>query len=185
VDELGHKKLQERGIMTSYLTNKRCYLSGPIENDSVGLNWRIEPKKVLKGVFGLNLFDPFEDPKQQWVPALKEARQNRDFDTMATIAKKFVHKDLAMTDRSDMLIAYLPYKVPTTGTTHEIINSANAKKPVLLVCERKELIPLWFYGFIPCDMMFDGWNNLYDYLHEVNEGKHMENSKWSFIYGLI
>jgi hypothetical protein len=171
--------------MEKYLSQKRCYLSGPIENDSTGLNWRVEPKKVLTEIFGLNLFDPFEDPKQQWVPALQQARKDRNFDMMVSIARKFVHKDLAMTDRSDLLIAYLPYRVPTFGTTHEIINSADCKKPVLLVSEKKELIPLWFYGFIPHEMMFDGWDALYDYLHEVNDGKHIDNPRWQFIYGLI
>jgi nucleoside 2-deoxyribosyltransferase len=161
------------------------YLSGPIENGDL-INWRIEPKKVLNERFGIKIYDPFDDPKQQWAQKLIEARANKDYDTMVRISKSFVRKDLCLVDRSDMLIANLPYKVSTTGTIHEIINSNNAKKPTLIVCEQgKEKVPLWLYGFIPPEVMFGSWNELYDYLEEVNEGKHMDNNRWQFIYGMV
>lgn len=169
-----------------YLKNARVYLSGPIEYDNIGTNWRDEPKKELISRFEVNLFDPFEDPKQQWVPKIAEARKNKDYKAMEEIAKKFVRKDLAIVDRADFLVAYLPYKVPTTGTHHEIINANEAKKPVLLVCpEGKENIPLWYRGFIPHEVTFGSWDELYTYLHEVNEGKHKDNNRWAFVYGLI
>jgi hypothetical protein len=168
------------------LAGKRCYLSGAIENDQSGHNWRIEPSKVLVEQFKVNLFDPFADPKQQWVPLLNQARQDKDFNTMAKIAKSFVRKDLKLVDKADFLVAYLPYKVATTGTIHEIINSNNAKNPTLLVCpQNKEFIPLWLYGFISHEFMFGSWEALWEYLTEVNEGKHMDNDRWSFVYGLI
>lgn len=170
----------------NYLTGKRCYLSGAIENDTSGINWRIEPKKVLTEFFGINVHDPFVDEKQTLATELYKARDNRDFTTITNIAKGFVRKDLAMVDRADMLVANLPYKVPTCGTHHEIINSNNAKKPTLLVCEQhKEFIPLWYWGFIPHEFMFDCWEDLYNYLREVNDGKHMDNNRWAFIYGLV
>ncbi len=167
------------------LVGKRLYLAGPIEHSSEH-DWREEPKKILVEKFQINLFDPFADPKQVWVSPLNKARDEHDYETMTTIAKLFVHKDLAMVDRADLVIAYLPYKVPTTGTIHEIINSANAKKPVLLVCPQgKNLIGAWFYGFIPHKMMFGSWEDLYIYLDEVNEGKHKDNKKWHFVYGMV
>lgn len=173
--------------MSDPLRNARCYLSGPIENDRNDLNWRTEPSKVLRERFGIDLFDPFSDPKQQWVPALAEARTKGDYDTMVKIAKLFVRKDLCMVDRVDFTIAYLPYKVPTTGTTHEIINSNNAKKPTLLVTDSPNItyIPLWYFGFIPTEFMFAGWDDLFSYLEDVNAGKHKQNNRWSYIYGDI
>jgi len=168
------------------LKGKRCYLGGPIQYDTTGHNWREEPKKVLVEEFGIDLFDPFEDPKQQWVPILQEAQNKKDYEAMAKISGQFVRKDLCMVDRSDFLISYLPYKVPTTGTHHEIINSVNAKKPTLLVCTHgKEYIPLWYYGFIPHEVMFSSWNDLYAYLREVEERKHTSNNRWAYVYGLI
>lgn len=169
------------------LKNKRCYLSGPIENDETPQdNWRTEPKKVLVEEFEIDLFDPFDDPKQQWVNPLIEARSKKDYNMMSEIANKFVRKDLCMVDRSDFIIAQLPYKLATTGTHHEIINSVNAKKPTILVCPQgKEFVPLWYYGFIPHEMMFGSWNELYAYLRQVNEGLHKDEKRWAYVYGLI
>lgn len=174
-------------VKMSYLEGKRVYLSGPIEHGQEdGDNWRIEPSKVLVQEFHVNLFDPFNDPKQQWLPFLTAARESRDYEQMATIAKPFVRKDLCMVDRSDFLIAYLPRGVPTCGTHHEIINSVNAKKPVLLVCPQgKEFVPFWYFGFIPHTQMFSNWGDLYQYLREVNDGKLRGDDRWHFVYGVI
>lgn len=170
----------------TYLAGKRCYLSGPIENDNAGCNWRTEPKRILTKKFKIDMFDPFADPKQVFADNLYEARDKQDYDTIAKIAKGFVRKDLAMVDRADFLIACLPYKVATCGTHHEIINSNNAKKPTLLVCPQgREFVPLWYYGFIPHECMFGCWEDLYDYLKDVDAGKHKDNNRWHFIYGMV
>jgi nucleoside 2-deoxyribosyltransferase len=170
----------------NFLKDKRCYLSGPIEHDTTRFNWRVEPKDVLTNKFGINLFDPFADPKQQWVPILNSARENKDYETISQVAKNFVRKDLAMVDRADFLIAYLPKGVCTTGTHHEIILSNNAKKPTLLVCpEGKEHNPLWYFGFIPHTAIFGSWGDLYNYLEEVDKGDHKDNNRWHFVYGLV
>lgn len=169
-----------------FLAGKRAYLGGPIQFDS-GSDWREEPKKVLTTKFGIDLFDPLADPKQQWVPVLQKAQEDRDYDTIIRISHQFVSKDLGRVDRSDFIISYLPYKVPTTGTVHEIINSNNAKKPTLLVTNSEDIayIPLWYFGFIPPEFMFAGWAALFDYLQEVDEGKHTHNKRWNYTYGLI
>lgn len=169
-----------------YLNNKHCYLSGAIQY-SDGENWRIQQKIILKKDFGLDVFDPFDDPKQQWIPTLKEAQENKDYKKIAEISHSFVRKDLGLVDKSDFIIAYLQDKVPTTGTVHEIINSNNAKKPTLLVtnCDDIGKIPFWYFGFIPIEFMFAGWDNLFAYLHEVNNGLHKDNKKWDLIYGNI
>lgn len=168
-----------------FLKGKKAYLSGAIEFDAdPNHNWRIEPTNVLATRFGIDVFDPFADPKQKWAPNLDKARKERDYVTIEQRAKSFVRKDLGKVDRQDFLIGYLPYKVPTTGTTHEIINSNNAKKPTLLVTDKGDIgyIPFWFFGFIPIEFMFPCWNALYDYLVEVDEGKHRANNRWSLVY---
>lgn len=168
-----------------FLKSKKAYLSGAIEHDAdQNHNWRIEPTEYLTNRFGINVFDPFADPKQQWVSSLNEARKARDYLAIQSRAKKFVRKDLGTVDRQDFLIAYLPYKVPTFGTTHEIISANDRKKPTLLVTDMNDIayIPLWFFGFIPIEFMFPCWNALYDYLAEVDEGKHRENNRWSLVY---
>ena len=62
-----------RHAMGGYLRGTRVYLSGPIQFDSLP-NWREQPKKTMIEKFGVHLFDPLDDPKQQWVPKLNAAR---------------------------------------------------------------------------------------------------------------
>jgi hypothetical protein len=172
--------------MNNFLNGKKCYLSGAIEHGNTEHNWRNDPCRILREEFGINVFDPFSDPKQALTDELYKARDNKDYDTIVKIAKGFVRKDLCMVDRADFLIACLPYKVPTCGTHHEIINSNNAKKPTLLVCPQgKEFLPLWYYGFIPHECMFGSWQDLYEYLRQVNEGKYKDNNRWHYIYGMV
>jgi hypothetical protein len=104
---------------------------------------------------------------------------------MARIARRFVRKDLQVVQRTDIVVAYLPYGVPTTGTHHEILNSWGYKNPTLLVSDHKEDIPLWYYGFIDHKYMFDGFPDLYRYLQEVEDGKHIDDLRWAMIYGII
>lgn len=169
------------------LKGAKVYLSGPIQYDTSNLNWRVEPTRVLQDRFGLKVFDPFADPKQQRTDDIKEAIETKNYDTITSIAKDFVRKDLSEVDESKLIVAFLPYKVPTVGTVHEIINSNLAKKPTLLVTDQPDIgyIPLWFWGFIKQEFMFAGWDKLYNYLQEVDEGKHTGNNRWRGVYKLI
>src|SRR5581483_12051071 len=168
----------------NYLEGTRAYLSGAIQY-STDLNWRTEPKRILTQEFGLNLFDPSVDEKQNLTDVLYKAKEERDFETIVQIARGFVRKDLCMVDRSDLLIAFLPKGVRTCGTYQEIITSNNCKKPTLLVSDgNKAEIALWLYGYIPSEFMFDTWDDLYNYLREVNDYKHTNNNRWHYIYGL-
>lgn len=151
------------------LAGSSVYLSGPIEfND---LNWRTEPINILENNFGLKIFDPFTDPKQQWLPEISLAKETKNFQRMKEIAEEFVRKDLGMVYKSDILIACLPYKIPTTGTHHEITESWRAMKPTLLVCPTGiENLPVWYFGLFPLNHMFGSWNDLYVYLDRVDKG---------------
>lgn len=171
--------------MSNYLTATRLYLSGPIEYQT-DTAWREPVVKYLYQFLNIDVFDPHSDPKQQWFQDLVEAKAAGNFDKVAEIAKGFVRKDLCMVDRADFLIAYLPKGVPTTGTHHEIVNAVNAKKPVLLVTDGdKRNISSWYYGFIPHRVIFNTFEELYSYLHEVDDGLHKDNNRWQFVYGMI
>lgn len=170
------------------LKNKHFYLSGPIEfGQNSCINWRDYPKLSLEKRFGIHVFDPFADPKQQWKEKIIEAKTNKDYDCIVKIAKSFVQKDLTMVQRCDALIAYLPYKVPTIGTHHEIIQNIQLDKPTLLVCEEGvENLPVWYFGLIPLNYMFGSWDSLFYYLGEINSGeKHLEDHRWDFVRGLL
>lgn len=166
-----------------YLENKMVYLSGPIQY-AQDIEWRSEPIRILQEKFGLIVFDPYADPKQKWTPVIQKAQKEKDYSTIVSVAKKFVRKDLGKLDKSDFLIAYLSHNIPTTGVCHEVINSNNEKKPTLLVTNSGDIanIPIWYYGFISLEFMFPNWNNLFNYLEEVDSGKHKHNNRWSLVY---
>lgn len=169
-----------------YLKGTRSYLAGPIESADPTNDWRSAPKKFLIEELKIDLFDPHADPKQQCFSELTIAKTKRDYEAVENIAKRFVRKDLGRVDRSDFIIACLPKGVPTVGTVHEIINSNDTKKPTLLVCpEGKQYIPSWYFGFISHKNMFGSWDDLYEYLREVDAGKHMSDDIWAYVYKII
>lgn len=178
----------------SVLQGKRCYLSGPIEH-STNDDWRDIPIKVLVEEFGVDLLDPFSDPKQQWAKILNAAREEGiaggldaiipEVDkTLEGIAHKFVRKDLTWVSHSDFLIAYLPKGIATTGTHHEIIDSVDNKNPTLLVCpEGRYNVPFWYWGFNT--KRFGSWDGLFKYLREVENYQHKDDDRWSYVYDLL
>lgn len=171
------------------LFNKEVYLSGPIEYDDSGFNWRPAITERLESQFGLKVFDPFNDPKQSRADELNAAKEIEDYDTVAKIAEDFVHKDLGHVQRSDILIANLPYRVPTVGTIHEIIQALTQKIPTILVCTKgKKYLPSWLFGVMKKKhkhFMYGGWEEMFTYLQEVNDKKHLDERRWAFIYGLV
>jgi hypothetical protein len=164
------------------LEGKRCYISGPIEFDN-GDDWRTPIKKFLREDLKLIVSDPLEDSKQSAQPELLAARARKDYEAMSAIAKIFVERDLGLIDRMDFIISYVPHKVPTIGTIHEIVVANNAKKAVLLLCPQgKEMAGLWFFGALPHHRyIFGNWGDLTNYLLEVDMGKHMEDRRWRFL----
>lgn len=169
-----------------FLQDKRFYLSSPIEHAPNETNWVKDISKVLKNEFKIEVFNPIEDKKQQWAPQLKKYKEERNFKGVRKIAKKFVKKDLGLVCRSDVLVAFLPYKICTTGVYHEIIQANLEKKPTLLVSDSGiQNIPAWFFGFIPLRYMFDDVDCLYKYLRKVDSGKCKKDSRWWFTYNMI
>lgn len=145
--------------------------------------WRKDMKQALEQRFGLIVFDPNADAKQQWVQNLLKAREDRDYDTIERVAEGFVQKDLGVVDRQDFIIANLQYKVPTVGTVHEIVSAhSHTQKPVILFCEKgKEFIPFWYYGFINHrQFMFGLRTEVYDYLEQVDKGL-INHRRWNLV----
>ena len=178
-------------------------------------NWRIKPIEYLTNKFGIHMFDPNADPKQQKSYQLKEAKAQGDWETVKKVASGFVRKDLAQIDRSDFIIARFAYdkvyyesdfevmegpvftirynksgphlrQVPTTGTIHEIVNSDLYHKPTLLICELGiQYIPTWLFGFVPLRYLFGSWDDLYKYLEKVDAGECQDDTRWNYVYGLV
>jgi hypothetical protein len=191
-----------------------CYLSGPITHDTSTTNWRPPVMNTLRERFGVSIFDPFSDPKQNKTGAIKAAKEAQDKQEVQRLVSGFVRKDLAVVDRSDFVLARFAYEmvypteaverrlhnpldidlpcipvlkqVPTTGTIHEIINSDLYHKPTLLVSEHGWwTLPEWLLGFIPTRYWFSSFEEVYEYLQDVDRGKHMNDDRWALLYGLV
>lgn len=146
------------------------YLSGPIEFNRE--NWRPPVRERLQSECGMTVMDPGSDPKQQWLPEIDKARMECAFGRMKRMAHDFFRRDLDMVNKSDLLVGYLPYAVPTVGTHHEIIESWRTLKPTLLVCpDGVGKIPVWYFGFIPLEHMFGSWEDMFGYLARVASGE--------------
>ena len=168
-----------------YLEGVRCYLSQPIEH-STGMNWKSDVIKYLTDEFGINVFDPQADEKQKRAELLEAAMETGDFDEAERVATSFVKKDLAEIDRTDFLIAYNPHKVCTTGVPCEVHHAVQLKKPVQIVCPQgKKSAARWYFGYIRHRYIYGAWSDLYAYLKEVDEGKHMDNHRWWYVYDMV
>jgi nucleoside 2-deoxyribosyltransferase len=168
-----------------FLKGTKTYLAGPIEYD-VAVDWRTDPIRILKEEFGVNVHDPNADDKQIMAQPLQDALDREDYEKVREIAKNFVKKDLSVVQRMDFIVAYVPQRVPTVGTVHEIVFSDGIKLPTLLVCPQgKKKAGKWYFGIIDHKHIFGSWEDLYTYLREVDRGEHKDNFRWAYIYGLI
>ncbi len=166
----------------SVLENKRVYLSLPIQH-STGAVWKDEVKRKLLENYKLKVFDPSQDVKQSLRAEVELYKKEERYEELRQVVRRFLREDLAIVDRADIVIAHVPHGVPTTGVTHEVINSNNAKKLVLLVeGSRKNDIADWYFGFIKPEFMFGTWEELYTFLNDVNDGKYVDHDRLYFMY---
>lgn len=182
---IGKKKLMQNPLSKDYLRNRLSYLGGPIQYQD-GPNWRPAVKEVLSSKFGLIVQDPFIDEKQKKGPRLKAAIEAQDYDKATEITKGFVRRDLNCIQKSDLTIFNLPYKVPTYGTTEEIVTAWRNKIPVFIVVpEGKKFAPYWFLGYLDHRFIFGSWNELYEFLDKLNKGEFKNEWRFALLYDLI
>lgn len=167
------------------LDNLRCYLAGPIEHLGVGFKSHFNHEKLKKFMQykGVLIIDPRKliMNEESEIKNRDHLLDTGDWEGMAKEMKVIVRKDLRSVDLSDFIIAYLPYKVQTCGTYHEIINASLQKKPTLLVCpEGIKFIPKWLFGFIPTRYLFGSLDGLLKYLTTIDITNTTDN-RWQFI----
>ena len=172
------------------LKNMRCYLAGPIDRATDdGILWRREITIFLKDL-GVYVFDPCNKPitNAKYKEVVEEKtkmlhlKKSHRFLELSARMREIVHYDLRMTDVSDFLIVYLDSEVFTFGTTHELINSLNQRKPTLVVIEGgKEFAPNWLFGIMDFNFMFDSFDELKEYLVHIDQGVITADlSRWVF-----
>jgi len=171
------------------LNGLRCYLSYPIEFASSEESFNKEILCSFLEMKGTKILDP-KKIKFDGISEIEERKQlfeDNDFKEIRKQMKKIVRKDLRCVDISDFIIALLPKDIKTTGTTHEIIESDRQRKPTLIVCpEGIKHIPIWFFGIVPVQYMFDSIEKLVEYLnfideHDMDCEDAIFDDRWQFI----
>lgn len=168
------------------LYESKCYLSSPIERDSFINNWRPDVINQLTDRFGIQVHDPSQDIKQHLVGELNQATEDENYDEVERIATLFTKGDLSKIDRCDFLIAAVFKDIPSVGVPCEVVHAIGIKKPVMIVSlPTKQACPKWYFGNMRHRYIFGSWNELFDYLQEVDEFKHRDNHRWWYTYGMI
>lgn len=155
----------------SRLNSLTVYLSGPCENaaDS-GVSWRKELTPFLTEL-GLKVLDPtsklfkmsFGRTEEDEFPHVKNLRNEGKFEELSKCMKEVVRVDLRMIDLSCLVVCQLDADQPTYGTIDELVVACSQKKPIYLCCKQgKKSIPLWLWGRIP-------YNHIYNNIEEIKE----------------
>ncbi len=170
--KISQNRIEGKGI----LYGTRVYLAGNIENSNDFKSWRDIIAARLKKL-GIISLDP---TKEVFIKSFKEdvdyrnqllkLRENKQFDELTAIMKKIVSKDLRMVDVSDFTIFYIEPDCPTYGTTHELVNAAMDRKPILMVISDKRKLPLWYFRYVKAEHLFESIEELYDYIAAINDG---------------
>ena len=170
------------------LKGHRTYLCGPIENCvQNGIRWRRELTPWLKGL-GIVVLDPTNKPIKlgnediENKKYVKQLRLKKDWNTLSKEMKNIIKVDLRLLDWSSFVIIYLSNNIPMAGTSHELVLTSQQRKPALIMCEDgKENISGWWYGLLNHKEFFSTWDELKNYISNIDSGKIEPNNKWLFL----
>ena len=176
--------------MAGKLNGQRCYLAGPIDHsEDDGIGWRIEMTEWLaeRGVMALDptdkrtsntIFNEIGDEQKN----LGQLRELGRFHELRDAMKPIVLADLRMVEVSDFLIVYLDPAVQMCGTWEELFVGLRQHKPVFVVVKGgKQKLNFWMFGRINPDFVFDSFEDVKNYLEEVdNETIRVDSSRWIF-----
>ena len=170
------------------LDNSVCYLSGPIDFDkSDGVSFR---KLIRESLSHLNIkfLDPTDKPIT-WAKEigaekqlLRKYKEQGRYDELTIAVKKIRRADLRCCDKADFQIAYIDTSIHMCGTYDEIFTMERQKKPVLaLIKGHKKDLPIWLFGAIRHEEMFESLDQLVNYINGLASGKNNMDSRWLLI----
>jgi len=173
------------------LYKTRAYLAGNMETVADFQSWRDEVTVKLNKM-GVICLDPSKETfintraeNEEFRDSLIRLRESDvpgDFEKMQEIMKSIIRKDLRLVDLADFIICFLTPESPTYGTTHELVNAANDRKPIVFVMRDYKKIPLWVSRYSKKSEIFQDIDGLVGYLQEVNDGKvTLDENRWKLL----
>ncbi len=171
------------------LTGLSVYEAGAIDLcPTLGKEWRARYQKRLKKEFGLVVYNPMSKPKglinedAQRIAYLKKLKEKELYDEYAREMSLVREIDIRMVNRSDFLIFYLDLDIHTCGSYEEVKITADANKPIMVVCKQgKKNVPGWLYAELDHNTFFNNEEELFGHLKLIHEGKYHAYTKgWLF-----
>ncbi len=142
----------------SYVTKEpmNVYLSSPYEHSRAKTSWKLLAASTMYNLDNrIKTIDPCPDACDE-TPLIDEMKANEDWLGMYSFCANIVEGDLAMLNRCEGMIAYLPHDAKTFGTTHEIVYALDNRIPVVLVMpEGIDKVSHWLWGILGPNRLFD------------------------------
>lgn len=173
------------------LNKIRVYLAGNMESVPDFISWRDEITIELKKL-GIICLDPSKEVFINTLPEsldfrdklikMRESNTPGEFEMMQEYMKGIVQKDLRMVDLADFIICFLTPESPTFGTTHELINAAQDRKPILFILKDWRKIPLWLARYCRKPEIFPDIESLMSYLIGVHKNRiEVDSIRWKLL----
>lgn len=170
------------------LKSQRVYLAGAMDRvPDRGNGWRDNITPFLQDL-GVVVFNPIKKPSAVGMEdaathelKIKLKNQKR-YDDLSQVMKTIRSVDLRLVDISDFLIVNLDLDVHPCGTYEEIFWANRQKKPIIIhMVQGKQHAPDWLFGTIPHQMIFSSWDEIKNYLLEINSANQIETyRRWYF-----
>jgi len=173
---------------TNKLWGARTYLAGPMDRvDDNGVGWRREITPFLESI-GIVVLDPTNKPIDVGSEDIESRnyrntlKQNNKYDELASHMRMLRVVDLRMVDISDFLIVYINPNIHLCGSFEELFWSNRQKRPILCMIEgTKSNTPDWLIGTLPNEHLFNNWEDIKQYISNINSGDDIRHFKrWMF-----
>lgn len=170
------------------LANTRVYLAGAMDRVSDrGNGWRDNITPFLESL-GIVVFNPIKKPtaigqEDEATHKLKVSLKfAKKYTELSELMKVIRSVDLRLVDISDFLIVNLDLDVHPCGTYEEIFWANRQKKPIIVhMVQGKQKCPDWLFGTIPHEMIFSSWEEIKNYLVEINHSEEIKTfNRWYF-----
>ena len=165
-----------------------CYLCGPMDRvPDGGTGWRKKITPILKDI-GIGVLDPSDKPTTfaqedfNFRDKINLLKLENKFDEVKKPMRDIAAVDLRMVDIAHFVIMYMDMDVHMCGSYHEAFVAIQQKKPLLVVCKQgKSYMRNWMFGVMPHQHMFDDWDQMLNYINDVNIGYAKEHyNRWRF-----
>ena len=165
-----------------------CYLCGAMDRVADGgVTWRRTITPKLKRL-GVGVLDPCDKPTEfakeddGFRSRIEYAKGVKNFEYIKESMREIAAVDLRMIDIAHFVVMYMDVSTHLCGSYHEAFTAIQQKKPLLVMCEQGvENMPNWMFGVMPLEHMFSSWEELLEYLGNVDSGLDTEHHKrWRF-----